>query len=191
MSVFGVHGLFPRKFREPEERLVLNLVAANKISFSGLPQQERPRLRMWRSPTKFKLWPREWSGGHMSKSPLRHEAGVEPHGAPRLAAVGPTCGGEKRREANSASPGLGRRSASPPPPAKVCSGRMRVIPPRHSAWQKELMCPPLEGARKRARQSDAAPPKMDAVWLINLGLGEGNNGFSREKDQPEESLVNC
>ena len=80
------------------------------------------------------------SGGHISEGSLRREPGVEPHGAPRLAAVGPTCGGERRREANPASLGLGRRSASPPPHAKVCSGRMRLIPPRHSAWRKDLMC---------------------------------------------------
>ena len=59
------------------------------------------------------------SGGHMSESSLRRERGVEPDGAPRLAvrtALGPTCGGERRTQANPATPGAGRRS---PPPAKL------------------------------------------------------------------------
>ena len=58
----------------------------------------------------------------MNESSLRREPGVELGGAPQMAvrtAVGPTCGREKRTQANPASPGLGRRSASPPPPAKV------------------------------------------------------------------------
>ena len=58
----------------------------------------------------------------MSESSLRREPGVEPDGAPRLAvrtAVGPTCGGERQNQANPTTPGLGRRSALPPPPAKL------------------------------------------------------------------------
>ena len=113
----------------------------------------------------------------MSESPLRREPSVEPHGAPWLAGVGPTCGGEKRREANPASPGLGRRSASPLRPAKVCSGRMRLIPPHHSAWPKALMCPPL-----RAAHMSAYPP---------LGQAEANIFHPGKDGGPPSADCGC
>ena len=117
-------------YRLQDTKVVLGCAGAHKLGFAGLEQMHSI------------LW--VMGAAHMGESSPRREPGVEPDGARRLAVrtvVGPTCGGERRTQANPATPGLGRRSASPPPPAKVCSGRMRLIPPRHSALRKDLMCP--------------------------------------------------
>ena len=76
---------------------------------------------------------------HMGESSLRREPGIEPHGAPRLAvrtAVGPTCGGER--------PTLQPRAAAEVRFATSSGEGLLWLdethPPRHSAWQKDLMC---------------------------------------------------
>ena len=96
------------------------------------------------------------SGGHMSESSLRREPGVELDGAPWLAvrtAVGPTCGGERRTQANLATPRLGRRSASPPPPVKV-------------GWDSFHPATPPGGKTSCAHHFWGAPPP----WRRLLGL---------------------